>query len=276
MRQLQPFLQQAGVGIQYRINGDLKQVLKPTSEQLMWILMYADDIALISGDAASLKAAIGLLDTVFSDWGLTVSTAKTKLLVIGRDAQTQAANLSIQVHGDTLEVVHKFKYLGSIFMSDGTLDVEINHRIASAGIAWHQLKSGKVWSSKYVTLARKVLMFRSVVLTVLLYGCETWPALDSHIQRLEMFQMNCLRFLCGFTWRDHKSNETVRHSCNLPSIAGEVRFRRLKWLGHVARMPDERQPVQALFGQLIGPGVRPPTRVMEVHCVQRPVCSESC
>ena len=74
VRQLQPFLQQAGVGIQYRINGDFKQVLKPTSEQLMWIIMYADDIAFISGDVASLKAAIGLLDTVFSDWGLTVST----------------------------------------------------------------------------------------------------------------------------------------------------------------------------------------------------------
>lgn len=178
------------------------------------------------------------------------------MLVIDRDAQTQAANLSIQVRAITLEVVHKFKYLGSIFMSDGTLDAEINHSIASAGIAWHQLKSGKVWSSKYVTLARKVLICRSVVLTILLYGCETWPALDSHIQRLEVFQMNCLRFLCGFTWRDHKSNVTVRQICNLPSIAGEVRFKRLMWLGHVARMSDDRQPVQVLFGQLIGPGIR--------------------
>ena len=148
MRQLQPFSQQAGVGIQCRIDQDLKQVLKPTSEQLMWILMSADDIALISGDVACLKAAIGLLDTVFSDWGLTISTAKTNLLVIGRDAQTQAANLSIQVHGDTLEVVHRFKCLGSIFMSDDTLDAEINLEIASAGIAWHQLKSGKVSCSK--------------------------------------------------------------------------------------------------------------------------------
>ena len=64
---------------------------------------------LISGDVASLNAAIGLLDTVFSDWGLTVSTARTKVLVIGRDAQTQAANLSIQVRGVTLEAVHRFK-----------------------------------------------------------------------------------------------------------------------------------------------------------------------
>lgn len=52
------------------------------------------------------------------------------------------------------------------------------------------------------------------------------------------------------------SNVIVRHICNLPSIAGEVRFRRLRWLGHVARMSDDRHPVQVLFGQLIGPGVR--------------------
>ena len=65
VRQLQPFLQQAGVGIQYRINGDLKQVLKPTSEQLMWILMYADDIALISGDVESLKAQLDCLTLSF-------------------------------------------------------------------------------------------------------------------------------------------------------------------------------------------------------------------
>ena len=64
MRQLQPFLQQAGVGIQYRINGDLKHVLKPTSEHLMYILMHVDDIALISGDVASLNTAIGLLHIV--------------------------------------------------------------------------------------------------------------------------------------------------------------------------------------------------------------------
>ena len=66
--------------------------------------------------------------------------------------------------------------------------------------------------------------------------------------------VNYLGVLCGFTWRDYKSVDTVGHVCNLPSIAGEVRFRRLRWLG--ARMPDVRQPVQVLFGQLPGPGVR--------------------
>lgn len=34
------------------------------------------------------------------------------------------------------------------------------------------MMSGKAWFSKYITLPRKVLIFRSVVLTVLMYGCE--------------------------------------------------------------------------------------------------------
>ena len=162
----------------------------------------------------------------------------------------------IKLRGDSLEVVSNFKYLGNIFTSDDCLEAEISHRLVSAGIAWHQLKARKLGCGKHLTLARKVVFFRTIVLSVLLYGCETWPALERHTQRLEVFQMNCLRYLCGFTWRDHRTNVSVRHSCHLPSIASEVRFRRLRWLGHVARMPGERLPVQVLFGQLSGPGVK--------------------
>ena len=194
VQQLQPLLQRTGVIIQFRINGDLKQVHKPTDEQLMWIFMYTDDIALLAEDTASLKAAIELLDAVFSDWGLTVSTSKTKILVIERDSDTQAATLDIKLRGDNLEVVSKFKYLGSIFTSDGCLDAEIGHRLVSAGVAWHQLKARKLWCSKSLALARKLLFFRTIVLSILLYDCETWPALERHTQRLEVFQMNCLRY----------------------------------------------------------------------------------
>ena len=146
------------------------------------------------------------------------------------------------------------KYLGSMNTSDNTLDAEISHRIASAGFAWHQLKD--VWRSKYVARARKVLIFRTVVLAILLYLCEVWPSLQQHLQRLEVFQMNCLRMLCGYTWVDHRTNISVRGQCHLPSISGEVRFRRLRWLGHVARMPQDRLPFIVLFGQLPGPGVQ--------------------
>ena len=57
-------------------------------------------------------------------------------------------------------------------------------------------------------------------------------------------------------FRDHRTNVSVGHSCHLPSTASELWFRGLWWVGHVARMPDERLPVQVLFGQLSGPGVK--------------------
>ena len=38
----------------------------------------------------------------------------------------------------------------------------------------------------------------TILLSVMLNGCETWPALENHTQRLKVFQMICLRFLCGW------------------------------------------------------------------------------
>ena len=198
-----------------------------------------------------MKTSVQLVDKVFSDWGLTVSTSKTKVLVVGRNAEAEVASLDLHVRGVAIEAVHKFKYLGSMFTSDGKLDSEISHRVANASAAWHSLKR-HVWSSKYLTLARKVLIFKTVVLSVLLYGCETWPALKSHINRLEVFQMNCLRFLCGFTWRDKRSNDSVRATCKLSSLDEVITHRRLRWLGHTARMSHDRLPFQCMFGQLQG------------------------
>ena len=78
----------------------------------------------------------------FSQWGLTISTEKTKVPVVGRDAEQQAANAIISIRGDKLEVVSSFKYLGSIFTSesDGTIDAEVAHRIAAANIAFVRLR----------------------------------------------------------------------------------------------------------------------------------------
>lgn len=59
--------------------------------------------------------AVALLDSGFPEWGSTVGTAKPKLLVVGKDDYAQALSLNITLHGDRLEAMSKFKYLGSIW-----------------------------------------------------------------------------------------------------------------------------------------------------------------
>ena len=76
----------------------------------MWILLYVDDISLICDSAEKLREAVTVMDTTFLRWGLTISTKKTKVPVVGRNGAAEAADLVITLRGDRLEVVSHFQY----------------------------------------------------------------------------------------------------------------------------------------------------------------------
>ena len=252
VRALLPVLSSLGVRISYKIDGQLRECRNPTHDDLVWILMYADDICLIADNPDNLSQAITAMDAAFLTYGLTVSTQKTKILVVGKDAGTHANNLHVLVRDTELEVVSEFKYLGSIFSADNTVDKEVSSRIAKAGYAWHTLKVAKVWSSAKLSLHTKLQYFTCIVLSILLYGCETWTVLPDHVSRLRAFHMRSLRHICGISWRDHVNNESVLNKCGLVSIDREIQHRRLRWLGHVGRMQDHRLPKQLLFSHMSG------------------------
>jgi len=109
IRQLLPQLQRLGVTICYKIDGQLMHCKNFTEEVLMWILLYAGDISLACDTAEKLREAVITMDSTFLRWGLTISTKKTKVLVVGRNAAAQAANSVITLRGDPLEVVSHFK-----------------------------------------------------------------------------------------------------------------------------------------------------------------------
>ena len=89
----------------------------------------ADDISLVRDDIKSPRAAVTLMDATFVQWGLAISTKKTKVLGMGRDAVGQSFDAVIVIRGEELEIVSQFTYLGSIFTSDGMFDIEIAHRV---------------------------------------------------------------------------------------------------------------------------------------------------
>jgi len=111
VRQLLPQLRKLGVKIAYKIDGQFMHSSNPDAEELMWILLYADDISLVCDDIESLRAAVTLMDATFVQWGLTISTKKTKVLVVGKDAAEQSANAVITIRGEVLEVFFFF-FLG--------------------------------------------------------------------------------------------------------------------------------------------------------------------
>ncbi len=86
-------------------------------------------------------------------------------------------------------------------------------------------------------------------MSVLLYSGETWAVVKQHISPLAVFQMNCLRRICGISLRDHVPNVVILNRCNTLSVESQ-QGKRLRWLGHVFRMPNDRLPKKLLFGEV--------------------------
>ncbi|KAJ4448485.1 hypothetical protein ANN_10501 [Periplaneta americana] len=94
-----------------------------------------------------------------------------------------------------------------------------------------------------------------VILPVVLYGCETWTLTLREEQRLRVFENQVLRKIfvakrdeVTGEWR--KLHNTELHALySLPDIIMNIKSRRLRWAGHVARMGKYRNAYRVLVGR---------------------------
>src|SRR6476661_7474316 len=105
----------------------------------------------------------------------------------------------------------------------------------------------------YYSLGTKVIVYESLVLSLLLYNSETWTLREDTKQRLRVFKIGCLQRILGVTRRDRIRNAHVRERLNLSTdIVQRVAERRLRFFGHVVRMPYHRLPLVVIQGQVHG------------------------
>jgi hypothetical protein len=196
-------------------------------------LDYADDLALCGEDAADAQRLLTNLSDTAAPVGLQVSIKKTKTLCIGD------IDAALSLNGESIETVDSFVYLGASMTSSTRAGVEINLRIGKATGAFEGLEK-PLWSRPEIGIELKCRVFRTSVLSVLLYGSETWALTQEDTNKLEVFQTRRLRRLLGISLLDHRTNESVLAECGLPTIDAEIRARRLRWFGHVLRREPSR------------------------------------
>jgi hypothetical protein len=100
----------------------------------------------------------------------------------------------------------------------------------------------------------QVKIYKSVILPVVLYGCETWSLTLGEEHRLRVFENRVLRRIFGpkreedGSWRKLHNNEL--HSLySSPNIVRVIKLRRMRWAGHVARMGEGRGVYRVLVGR---------------------------
>jgi hypothetical protein len=97
-------------------------------------------------------------------------------------------------------------------------------------------------------------LYRNIIFTVVLYGCETWSLTLREERRLKVFE-NRLRRIFGpkrdvvtREWRK-QHNEELNDLYSSPNIVRVIKSRRVRWAVHVARMGERRDLYRVLVGK---------------------------
>lgn len=88
----------------------------------------------------------------------------------------------IKIGDKQLKVVLKFCYLGSFLSQNACIDDEIASRISKASASFGRLHH-RLWSDHGIRLSTKIGVYRTVVLTTLLYGSESWTWYLRHVKK---------------------------------------------------------------------------------------------
>jgi hypothetical protein len=101
----------------------------------------------------------------------------------------------------------------------------------------------------------KFKIYKPIILSVVLYGCETWSLTLREEHRLRVFENRVLRGIFGPTrdevigeWRKLHNRE-LHNLYSSPDIIRQIQSRRMRWAGHVARMGEGRHMYRVLVGK---------------------------
>jgi hypothetical protein len=90
-------------------------------------------------------------------------------------------------------------------------------------------------------------VYKTIILPVVLYGCETWSLMLREEYRMRVFENRVLRRIFGpkrdevtGEWRK-LHNEELHNLYSSLDIIRQIKSRRMRWAGHVARMEEERK-----------------------------------
>ena len=202
-------------------------------------LAYADDIALLSRDIRGMNRMTEKLEREARKVGLEINKRKTKVMAVQSREEVR-----VELGGEVIDEVDWFEYLGSAVCSDGDVRKEVAIRIGKAGAVFAKMK--KVWNNCGMSLRTKMKLFNGIVISILLYGCETWKGLKEVETKIRVFESNCLRKIMDIKWYEHVTEEEVRRRSGQRSVIDKLRTHRWRYYGHVLRMGEERLPKQVL------------------------------
>ena len=166
--------------------------------------IHADDVRCIAPSVDSAIAQSSEINSFTTDVGLKLNTSKLEIIQL---SQTPTEPLQITLGGNTIRTKRSSSCLGVQWLCNLSAKESVNANIAKARKAFFALGSTRAFHGDLNPLSSSNIL-ETCVLSVLLYGCETWLLDASCIQALERFQCEIGRRILNL-YKFH-ANEAVR------------------------------------------------------------------
>jgi hypothetical protein len=151
---------------------------------------------------------------------------------------------SIKTTNKTFENVAKFKYSGTL-TDQNQMHKEIKSSLNLGNACYHSIQS--LLSSCLLSRNVKVKKYKTTVLPAVLYGCETLALASRDEHKLRVFENMVLRTISGpkrdkvlGEWRK-LHNAELHNMYSYSRIIRQIKAKRMRWVGHVAHMQQERK-----------------------------------
>ena len=171
--------------------------------------------------------------------GLRINSKKSKVMRLhARNDQR------IEINGEQVDEVEEFVYLGALMNKEGGATKDIQHRLSKARQISYRMR--KIWGTFEIGRKTKVQLFKTIVRSVLMYGCETWILTKTETKKLDAFQYKYMKRILRIRWPQTISHQQIQEITGKSRTSDEIKRRRWNLIGHIMRRDREEHRVTAL------------------------------
>jgi hypothetical protein len=147
-------------------------------------------VNLLRDNIDTIKKNMETLIDASKEIGLEVNTERAKYTLLSRQ-QNAGHNHDIRKADRCFENMAKFRYLSKNRTNQNLIQKEINSRLNSGNVYYHSAQ--KLLSSRLLSQSIKIRLYETIILPVVLYGCETWFLRLRKDYRMRVFEKRVLR-----------------------------------------------------------------------------------